>query len=135
MEGKIERARACWNSIPASFKKRYTEDDPVFIIEDLGKPSYPRILLTSDATVRNRTAVYNESDCHLRFQDKHIVTIGQYILNKRNLAFHWRSMTKHADYRIPRLYVENEPGGLVIGDWAYVAEYLLQKRLEADEKL
>jgi CRISPR-associated helicase Cas3 len=135
MKGIIEKAEAHWRNVPSELKKRYEENDPIFVVEDIGKPSYPLIVLTSDAAVRKRTAVYKEPECHLKFQDKYLSMIGQSILSERNLAFHWRNMTNQADYRIPRLFVENEPGGLVIGDWAYVAEYILQKRLEDDRKL
>jgi hypothetical protein len=58
----------------------------------------------------------------------HLSTLGHDVLDKRNIAFHWRSMNRHTDFRIPRLYVDDEPGGLVIGDWVFIAEYFLRMK-------
>ncbi len=134
MQGKIKTAEDYWRSIPLQFKRRLTKETPLFVVEDLGQPRYPTVYLASDAFVRNRTGVYNEPDCHLKFRDRYLSTIGQKLLSGRNLAFHWKSMTRYTDYRIPKVFVENEPGGLVIGEWAYVAEYLLQKQMQEDTR-
>ena len=97
----------------------------MFVISDISQGEYPRVVLASDAPVRYHPAVYREPECHLKHSNSCFSTLGQEILDRRNVAFHWRAMNRYTDFRIPRLYIENEPGGLVIGDWAFVAEYLV----------
>ncbi|NHI84352.1 MAG: type I-D CRISPR-associated helicase Cas3' [Candidatus Thorarchaeota archaeon] len=135
MKGHIEQASSYWSSIPARLKRRYTQDAIVFVVEDLGQPKYPRVVLTSDASVRRRTSVFREPECHLKYPDSHLAMLGQDLLSNRNVAFHWRSMNRRTDFRIPRLYVEEEPGGVVVGDWAFIAEYLLEKQTKEDKQL
>jgi CRISPR-associated helicase Cas3 len=133
VDGIIEKAEKHWNRIPHNIQKRYSKDDSVFIIQNLSGRGYPQVVLTGDAPVHYRTSVYKEPACHLKHADSHLSTMGHDILNKRNIAFHWKSMTRHTDFRISRLYVEDEPGGLVIGDWAFIAEYLVSCMAESDD--
>ena len=130
MSGTIHEAGGYWASIPTALKKRHTKESPLFIVDDLGVPSYPAVALSTDALVRYRTGLFIEPSCHLIYKDRYITNIGEKLLGGRNLAFHWRSLTRHVDFRIPRLYVDSEPGGLVLGEWSYVAEYLLEKQKE-----
>ena len=131
VHGTIEKAEKHWNRIPISIKKRHNKDDSVFIIQNLSGQGFPRVVLSGDAWVRRKTSVYKEPSCHLKHVDSHTSTIGRDILNARNIAFHMRSMTRYTDFRIPRLYVEDESGGLVIGDWSFVAEYLVSQMKES----
>jgi len=133
VDGIIEKAEKHWSRMPRSIKMRHTKDDSVFIIKNLSGQGFPRVVLTGDALVHYRTAVYREPACHLKHKDSHLSTIGHDVLNGRNIAFHWRNMTRHTDFRIPRLYVEDESGGLVIGDWSFIAEYLLGCMKERDK--
>ncbi len=133
VDGIIEKAEKHWDCIPYRIKKRLTKDDSVFIIKNLSGRNYPRVVLTGDAPVHRRTSVYKEPSCHLKHADSHISTMGSDILSGRNIAFHYRSMTRHTDFRIPRLYVEDESGGLVIGDWSFIAEYLVSRMAESDD--
>jgi hypothetical protein len=135
MKGHLESASSHWKKIPSRIRKRISEKDMIFVAENLGTPSYPSIVLAQNASVKRYTSVYQEPQCHLKFKDQHVATLGQGLLTNRNLAFHWRRLNKNTDYRIPRFFIDDEPGGLVIGDWAFVAEYILAKQLEEEENL
>jgi CRISPR-associated helicase Cas3 len=131
-EGTVVQARHHWDRIPAAVRRRHSEDDPLFVIKELSRSGFPHVVLSSKAPVRWRPSVYREPECHLKHEDTHLSTLGHDVLNKRNIAFHWRSMNRHTDFRIPRLYVDDELGGLVIGDWVFIAEYSLSLKEGGD---
>ncbi len=123
LRGRLEEAKAHWEMIPAAYKRRYGENDPVFIVEEIGKTDYPRVFVTSDAYCRRCTAVFND-DVTIRVGNTRMRHILRDLLHRRNLVYFWRGMNRMTDYRIPRIYAEEENGAVVIGDWALVAEYL-----------
>ena len=132
--GSVQSAEKHWDRIPAVLKRRHTKEDPVYVMRDVSRSERPKIVLTGDALVRYRTLVYQEPQCHFKHSDPLLSALGQKILNRRNIAFHWRSANRYTDYRIPRLYLEGEDGALVIGDWALVAEYLVWSRKEGEQE-
>ncbi len=129
LRGRLASARNHWERLPSGYKRRYDENDPIFIVDELGRAEYPRVMLTPDAYCRRHTAVFSD-EVTIRVSNTQMRQVLRDLLENRNLVYFWRGMTKMIDYRIPRIYAEDENGAVVIGDWALVAEYL-NKREEA----
>ncbi|NWF94512.1 MAG: type I-D CRISPR-associated helicase Cas3' [Candidatus Thorarchaeota archaeon] len=127
LSGKLEDASKHWASVPGPLKKRYDEDSPVFVANEFTRGGRPSASIDPGAQARRKTAVFARNDTTLRSRDRCMTDALNEMLEKRNLVFFWRGMTRMTDYRIPRVYADGESGALVIGDWALVAEYLAER--------
>ena len=128
MKGYVEPAEKHWERLPSRIRRMFSKEDPIFIAEEFTRPEYPRVVIQDDARCRKRPALYKREKCHLKFGNKRLEDLGEKILHRRNIVFHWMSLNRNTDYRIPRLFVDGEQGGLVVGEWSFVAEYLVSKR-------
>ncbi|MGV9170825.1 MAG: hypothetical protein ACOC38_12915, partial [Promethearchaeia archaeon] len=135
MSGNLARAEDYWDSIPGKIKNRRNRSDPLFLADGLQKQGYPQVRISESAPHRNQTGVYMKSDIWIRGRGSRMNSIADSVLDRRNLAYYWRGITRRTDYRIPFVYADGEPGGLVIGDWALVAEYLDERRKQEDAGL
>jgi hypothetical protein len=61
-EGEVVLARHHWNRIPAAVRRRHSEDDPLFVIKELSRSDFPRVVLSSKAPVRWRPSTFQHSD-------------------------------------------------------------------------
>ncbi len=127
LSGTLDEAFKHWNSIPETLKKRYGEDSPVFVANEITVGNRPSASIGPKACARHKTAVFVREDTTLHTHNPLMTESLNRLLEERNLVFFWRGMNKSIDYRIPRVYVDGENGALVIGDWALVAEYLAER--------
>jgi len=132
LRGSLEKAEEHWKQIPSDLKRRYTVESPVFVANSFERRQYHRIALSSNASARYITSVFQRGDTSIKSGDPRMNEVLNNVLEGRNLVFFWRGMNSRTDYRIPRLYVEGENGAMVIGDHALVAEYLYKKQKEED---
>ena len=135
LKGHLTTCSEHWNQLPKHLKRRYTEEDPLFVASDLQQGSYPRIWLNPRTPFSKRVTVCFSKDFSVKTGDPQMNQVLDSIITMRNLGFHWRSMNWGTDYRIPRFYLENETGGFVIGDWALIAQYLHEKELKENLQL
>lgn len=132
LSGNIETAENYWSDLPKPLKRRYDKESVVFVATDFAKQHLPKARIDRNAYARNKTAVFMRNQTTLRTSDPHVTDVINSLLQRRNLIFFWRGMNRTIDYRIPRVYAEEENGALVIGDWALVAEYLYSRQVEED---
>lgn len=135
LTGHIEEAEKHWDSIPSPIKGRHSQDEPIFVLDDIERTGYPRVSARRGNPYENRIGVYLQKHVTVRFPDKKMAGIADQILHDRNIVFLWRRPDKLNDFRIPRLYLSGGSGALVVGDWALVAAYLHRIREQEDEKL
>jgi CRISPR-associated helicase Cas3 len=133
LSGDLDLASAYWSDIPRPLRRRYNKESTIFIVSGFAKQPLPKAWIDRNASARYRTSVFMRRQTTLRTTNPQIMDVINDILEKRNLVFFSRGMNRAADYRIPRIYAEEENGALVIGDWALVAEYLHQKQKEEDK--
>lgn len=133
--GHLESLERHWRLLPPRLKKRHSKTDILFVIENFEGSGYPVASVAPGAQRQRKASVYVEPHVHVKFKHPRMTEVGRKLLHKRNLVFHWRGMDRYTDYRIPRLFIEGERGGLVIGDWALIAEYLSLKQKEVDSRL
>jgi hypothetical protein len=135
LKGHLTTCSEYWNKIPKYLKRRYSEEDPLFVVSDLRHGSYPQIWINPRTPFSKSTTVCFSKDFSVKTGDAQMNQVLDSIINMRNLGFHWRSMNWGTDFRIPRFYLEYGSGGFVIGDWALVAQYLHEKDLEENTQL
>jgi len=134
LSGVLDSAGNHWSDLPKPFRRRYDEESSIFVAHDFAKHPWPKALIAQGASARNGASVFLRKQTTIRVRSPGLTEVMNNILEKRNLVFFWRGMSKATDYRIPRIYAEEENGALVIGDWALVAQYLHQKQKEEDRQ-
>ena len=132
LQGRVEKASAYWEDLPLTLKTRYSPDTPLFSIDDLMWRWHPRVALSVKNPYKDHAATYFSRHSTVKFGNPAMAEVADSLLNERNLAFLWKGSGRRLDYRIPRLYLEQGEGALVVGDWALIAQYLWEKQQEAD---
>jgi len=127
LSGHIENVERHWNGLSKTLRARYEKTDPVFVAQGISEGGRPRAIVARNALCRHRVSVFVKGDVTIRTEDPRIGEIVEDILHKRNLVFVWRTANRVADYRIPRVYLDNEGGAIVLGDWALVVEYIVAR--------
>ncbi|MBD3408047.1 MAG: type I-D CRISPR-associated helicase Cas3' [Candidatus Lokiarchaeota archaeon] len=133
--GYLETASSHWKSIPPRLKRRYQKDSPLFVIENFERGYHPTVKVANDACHRYMVGVYTKPEITLTCGNLIMDEVLSKLLEKRNLAFYWYGLNPGTDFRIPRFPSESRTGGLVIGDWAFVAKYLVAKKKKENERL
>ena len=128
LSGHIESIERHWDRLNKTLRARYEKADPIFVAQSIGGGGRPRAVVTKNALCRRRVSVFARGDVAIRTEDPRIGEIIEEILDRRNLVFLWRTANRVADYRIPRVYLHEEDGAIVIGDWALVVEYIVTRR-------
>lgn len=130
MNGHLEDIEKYEESIPANLRRRHEYASSIFIVHDFERGGHPRAVLPSWTRIRHEPTIILDSTLNIRHPIGAMRGIAEAILENRNIAYYWHGMNRFLDYRIPRVYVEDENGAVVIGDWALLAKYLQDARGE-----
>lgn len=128
LRGHLEPISTHKKRIPYQIVKRHGLVDDIFVIDRIERNKYPRMRISSGYPRTMRTRVYQKDDYR-------ILTDNIGMSETANQLLHWKNAICYTcypslldDYRIPRVYTEDIPGAVVIGDWALVVEYLTRLR-------